>query len=71
MSSPKPLKVNVNATIEVDCLMFPSDALEFAQNWIVVKQVDETEDGVTTGVCYYIRKRKEEDPAGAFMIDSI
>jgi len=62
-------RIKANVTIDTSVLIFPDEAIEFGQEWIIVKQTDEA-DGATTGVFYHIRKRRPEDPA-ALMIDSI
>lgn len=63
--------IKANVTIETSVLLFPADIIEFAENWIIVKQADEDKNGNTTGVFYHIRKRTESDPSGAVIIDSL
>jgi hypothetical protein len=63
-------QVKANVTVDTSVLMFPDDALEFAANWIIVRQKDE-KDGVTIGVHYHIRKRTEEDGHGVVLRDSM
>lgn len=63
-------KIKANVTVDTGILIFPDDAIEFGQEWFIVKQVDEV-DEITTGVFYHIRKRIASDPAGKIMNDSL
>ena len=71
--STEPFKISAVTTTEIDvgCLMWPDDEKDFINNWIVVRQVDKSEDDKVTGVFYHIRRRKEDDPRGESIISSL